>query len=200
MFTFEAPPPTIVQLVVPLNRDGQAENGLAKAVPPKQRIIDLRVGDSLMFKAKAYDVIGAKPRHLENRLAVPQALVTTRFALGHPTALPGHSRRPRLRLNVVRAVAALDRGPLDRRRTGDARSVQSATGPISEAAGLASGECGRGAWWGGGDRLYAERAARRKSRQWQSACAVDEKSSKPVPPPEEERVRMLCILKPAFVN
>ncbi len=32
------------------NRYGQSENGLAKAGPPKQRIIDLRVGDWLRFR------------------------------------------------------------------------------------------------------------------------------------------------------
>jgi hypothetical protein len=50
LFTFETPPPEIVQLVVPLNRDGQSVNGLAKPVPPKLRIIDLRVGDWLRFR------------------------------------------------------------------------------------------------------------------------------------------------------
>ena len=62
--------------------------------------------------------------------------------------------------HVVRAVAALDRGPLGRRRTGDARSVQSAVGAVSGAAGLASGECGRGAARGGGGGFWGAVAVR----------------------------------------
>jgi hypothetical protein len=141
-----------------------------------------------------------KPRHLETRPGLRQTLVAASFVGRSSPAVSGFPRTRRLQLDVVRAVAALDDSPLGRRRAGDARSEQSTAGDVSGVAGLASGQCGYGAAWGSGDRLYAERAARRKSRQWQSACAVDEKSSKPVHPPEEERVRMLCILKPAFVN
>ncbi len=60
LFTFESPPPTIVQLVVPLNRDGQAANGLAKAVPPKQRIIDLRIGDWLRFRDTVRKIVAVE--------------------------------------------------------------------------------------------------------------------------------------------
>ncbi len=61
MFTFEAPPPTIVQLIVPLNREGQSENGLAKAVPPKQRIICLCIGDWLRFRDKVRKTRRSRP-------------------------------------------------------------------------------------------------------------------------------------------
>jgi hypothetical protein len=98
-----------------------------------------------MFKAKAYDVIGAKPRHLENRPAVPQALVAAGFAGRRPGTLPRFADRPCLQLDVVHPLSALDRNPLGCRRIGDTRSVQSAVGAVSGAAGLASGERGRGA-------------------------------------------------------
>ena len=60
LFTFETPPPEIVQLVVPLDRAGQSVNGLAKPVPPKQRIIDLRVGDWLRFRDKVRKITAIK--------------------------------------------------------------------------------------------------------------------------------------------
>jgi hypothetical protein len=43
-------------LVVPLNADGQSVNGLTKAVAPKHRVIDLRVGDWLTFRRQAYKI------------------------------------------------------------------------------------------------------------------------------------------------
>ena len=44
-------------LVVPLDAQGQSINGLTKAVAPKLRVIDLRVGDWLTFKRRAYKIV-----------------------------------------------------------------------------------------------------------------------------------------------
>jgi hypothetical protein len=52
LFTFEVPSPQILQLIVHIDRNGQSASGLATAVPPKQRIIDLRVGDWLRHRGK----------------------------------------------------------------------------------------------------------------------------------------------------
>jgi hypothetical protein len=51
-------PGTSRMLVVPLDANGQSTNGLTKAVAPKQRIIDLRVGDWLTFQRRAYKIVG----------------------------------------------------------------------------------------------------------------------------------------------
>jgi uncharacterized membrane protein len=55
-----AKPSTSIALVVPLNADGQSVNGLTKAVSPKRRVIDLRVGDWLTFRGQAYKIVGVQ--------------------------------------------------------------------------------------------------------------------------------------------
>jgi hypothetical protein len=68
------------------NPDGQSENGLAKAVPPKQRIIDLRVGDWLRFRDKV--------RKINRRRGLPRVTVGRRLA--NDTARGLHRARGRL--------------------------------------------------------------------------------------------------------
>ncbi len=53
-------PGTMLSLVAPLDAEGQSANGLAKAVRPKRRVIDLRVGDWLTFKRRAYKDVDVK--------------------------------------------------------------------------------------------------------------------------------------------
>ena len=45
VFNLENPGKGVIQLVVPLNRDGQA--AVCLACSPKQRVIDMRCGDTL---------------------------------------------------------------------------------------------------------------------------------------------------------
>jgi hypothetical protein len=59
LFELEPEKPGItLSLVVPLNAEGQPTNGLTKAVLPKRRVIELRVGDGLTFKRRAYKIAG----------------------------------------------------------------------------------------------------------------------------------------------
>jgi hypothetical protein len=59
LFELESDKPGTSQaLVVPLGAEGQSANGLTKAVAPKRRVIDLRVGDWLTFQRRAFKIIG----------------------------------------------------------------------------------------------------------------------------------------------
>ncbi len=47
-----------VQLVAPLNAVGQSRH--CRAVPPKQRVIDLRIGDFIRHGRHVYEVVGIR--------------------------------------------------------------------------------------------------------------------------------------------
>jgi hypothetical protein len=63
MFVLEGPLPQIVEAIVGLNCHGQCAKGRAKPVPPKQRIIDLRVGDWLRFRNTVRKITAIEALH-----------------------------------------------------------------------------------------------------------------------------------------
>jgi hypothetical protein len=45
----------VVQLIAVLDRDGQSKD--CRAVPPKQRVIDLRIGDQVWFEDAQHEIL-----------------------------------------------------------------------------------------------------------------------------------------------
>ena len=56
LYSLESSPPRIMQLVVPLNREGKSLNGLARPANPDKRIVQVLPGEEICFRGKTYKV------------------------------------------------------------------------------------------------------------------------------------------------
>jgi len=55
-YFLESEPPKILELIVPLDRDGNAMNRLALAADPKKRIVEVQPGEEIRFRGERFKV------------------------------------------------------------------------------------------------------------------------------------------------
>lgn len=60
IYQLEAPPPTLAELVVPLNSDGYSLNGLATSDPPGRPIVTVKPGERILFRGERRRVLAVE--------------------------------------------------------------------------------------------------------------------------------------------
>ena len=60
LYQLEAPPPTLAELVVPLNSDGYSLKGLATSDPPGRPIVAVKPGEQILFRGERQRVLAVE--------------------------------------------------------------------------------------------------------------------------------------------
>lgn len=60
IYRLDAPPPTVRELVVPLNSDGYSLNGFATSNPPGRPIVTVKPGEGILFRGEPRRVLSVE--------------------------------------------------------------------------------------------------------------------------------------------